>query len=405
MKPLTENQLLDLLNDIESEVSERKRSFKGDTPDAARQAICAFANDLPGHDKPGVLFIGVDDDGNPSGEPITDELLRNLADMKTDGRILPLPVMSVEKRMLKGTDMAVITVMPSDMPPVKYNGRIWIRTGPRKAIASEQDERILNEKRRHKNLPYDLYPVFSATIADLSRALFEDEYLPKAFAPEILAANNRTYEERLASCRMIVSPTDATPTVHGLLAIGKNPQEHIPGAYIQFLRLDGTQLVDEVIDEARIGGAIVSMMARTEDKLIAHNRRAYDITSGFTHKITETYSVPAIQQIVYNSVMHRTYERTNAPVHLYWYDDRIEIISPGGLYGNVTLDNLGTPGIVDYRNPNLAVTMKTFGIVQAFGRGITIAREEMKKNGNPEPEFAADHGIVSCILRAKKSFL
>jgi len=401
MKPLTDIQLLELLNDIESETSERKRTFKGDTPDTARQAICAFANDLSGHNKPGVLFIGADDDGTPWNEPITDELLRNLSDIKTDGRILPLPVMFVEKRTLKGSDMAVITVMPSDMPPVKYNGRIWIRTGPRRAIANEQDERILNEKRRYKNLPYDLYPAPTATIADLSRALFEDEYLPGAYAPEILAANNRTYEERLASCRMIVSPTDTTPTIHGLIAIGKNPQEHIPGAYIQFLRLDGVRLADEVIDEARIGGSIVSMMARTEDKLIAHNRRAYDITSGFTHKITETYSVPAIQQIVYNAVMHRTYERTNAPVHLYWYDDRIEIISPGGLYGNVTLDNLGTPGIVDYRNPNIAVTMKTFGIVQAFGRGITIARDEMKKNGNPELEFTADHSIVSCILRAK----
>ena len=401
MELLNDTQLLELLNDIESDTSERKRSFKGDTADAARQAICAFANDLPGHNKPGILFVGANDDGTPSGEPITDELLRNLADMKTDGRILPLPVMFVEKRVLKGEPMAVVTVMPSDMPPVKYNGRIWIRTGPRRAIASEQDERILNERRRHKNLPYDLYPIASATIADLSRALFEDEYLPAAFAPEILAANNRTYEERLASCRMIVSPTDTTPTLHGLLAVGKNPQEHIPGAYIQFLRLDGTQLVDEVIDEAVIGGSIVNMMMRVDDKIVGHNRRAFDITSGPTHKITETYPVAAIQQIVYNAVMHRSYERTNAPVRFYWYDDRIEVINPGGLYGDVTPKNFGQPGITDYRNPNFAATMKTFGIVQRFGRGILIARDEMKRNGNPEPEFFTDHGIVSCILRAK----
>ena len=252
-----------------------------------------------------------------------------------------------------------------------------------------------------KNLPYDLYPVPSASIADLSRALFEDEYLPKAFAPEILEANNRTYEERLASCMMIVSPTDTTPTVHGLLAIGKNPQEHLYGAYIQFLRLDGVRLADEVIDEAMICGSVVNMMTRVDHVLAAHNRRAFDITSGPTHKITETYPIAAIQQIVYNAVMHRAYERTNAPVHLYWYDDRIEIISPGGLYGSVTLDKLGKPGEVDYRNPNLAATMKTFGIIQRFGRGINIARDEMKRNGNPEPEFTADNARVSCILRAR----
>ena len=251
MQPFTDDQLLELLSDIESDASERKRSFKGSVPDAARKAVCAFANDLPGSNSPGVLFIGATDNGMPSGEPITDELLRNLADMKTDGNILPLPVMSVEKRLLKGAEMAVVTVMPSDMPPVKYNGRIWVRTGPRRDIASEQDERILNERRRYKNLPFDLYPIPTAKLSDLSRVIFESEYLPVAFAADVLEDNNRSYEERLASCRMIVSPTDTTPTVHGLLSIGKSPQEHIPGAAVQFLRIDGTSLSDAVIDEAR----------------------------------------------------------------------------------------------------------------------------------------------------------
>ncbi|MCL2499440.1 MAG: putative DNA binding domain-containing protein [Defluviitaleaceae bacterium] len=399
LKPLTDEQLLGLLNDIESDKSERKQSMRGNTPDTARQAICAFANDMSGHNEAGVLFIGADDNGNPSGEPITDELIRVLADIKTDGKILPLPVMTVEKRVLKGSDMAIITVMPSDMPPVKYNGRIWIRTGSRRVIAGEQDERILNEKRRHKNLPYDLYPVPTATITDLSRALFEDIFLPGAFAPEILDENNRTYEERLASCMMIVSPEDTTPTVHGLLAIGKTPQTHIPGAYIQFIRMDGNELSNDVIDEATISGPIPNMMTHINHVISAHNRRAFDITSAPTHKITETYPISAIQQIIYNAVMHRTYERTNAPVHFHWYDDRIEIISPGGLYGNVTIDTLGKPGVVDYRNPNLAATMKTYGLVQRFGRGITITRDEMKKNGNPAPEFHADQGLVKCTMR------
>jgi len=125
------------------------------------------------------------------------------------------------------------------------------------------------------------------------------------------------------------------------------------------------------------------------------------VTSGSTHKITSLYPIPAIQQIIYNAVLHRSYERTNAPVRVYWFDDRIEIISPGGLYGDVTPENFGRPGITDYRNPNLAVTMKTFGLVQTFGRGIAIARDEMKKNGNPEPEFNVEKGIVSCIMKIR----
>ena len=141
---------------------------------------------LPGHNQPGVLFIGAGDNGVPSGLAITEQLLLSLADMKTDGNILPLPVLSVEKRKLKGAEMAVVTVMPSDMPPVKYEGRIWVRTGPRRSIANAQDERILNEKRRYRNMSFDNHPIPAAAIRDLSRTIFENEYLPSAFADDVL---------------------------------------------------------------------------------------------------------------------------------------------------------------------------------------------------------------------------
>ncbi len=87
MKRFSNIELETLLNDTESDLAERKQSFRGDTPKKARQAVCAFANDLPNHNQPGVLFVGAKDDGSPSNEPITDELLRALADMKTDGNI------------------------------------------------------------------------------------------------------------------------------------------------------------------------------------------------------------------------------------------------------------------------------------------------------------------------------
>jgi len=139
MKRYTDQELENFLNDLESDLVERKESFKGDVPKKARQAVCAFANDLPNRNQAGVLFIGVKDDGTPSGFSITDELLLTLSDMKSDGNILPLPVMSVEKRILNGSEIAVVTVMPSDMPPVKYDGRVWIRTGPRRSLVNKKN--------------------------------------------------------------------------------------------------------------------------------------------------------------------------------------------------------------------------------------------------------------------------
>ena len=63
MIQFTDQELLTLLNDLESDRVERKQSFKGNVPKKARQAVCAFANDLPNYNKAGVLFIGVNDDG------------------------------------------------------------------------------------------------------------------------------------------------------------------------------------------------------------------------------------------------------------------------------------------------------------------------------------------------------
>lgn len=81
MNRYTDHELEALLGAPESDRVERKESFKGDAPNTVREAVCAFANDLPGHGVPGVVFIGVRDDGTPTGMPVTDELLRQLSDI------------------------------------------------------------------------------------------------------------------------------------------------------------------------------------------------------------------------------------------------------------------------------------------------------------------------------------
>jgi ATP-dependent DNA helicase RecG len=187
----------------------------------------------------------------------------------------------------------------------------------------------------------------------------------------------------------------------GVLALGKEPRRFIPGAYIQFLRIDGTELADPVIDEAMITGRISRLVELATDKLLAHNRTAVDVTSDKRHKFTSDYSIPAIQQILYNALMHRAYEKTNAPVRVYWFNDRVVITSPGGPYGNVTVENFGQFGVTDYRNPNIADIFKVFGFVQGYGRGIDIAKRECRKIGKPEPVFDVDQSAVTCTFRSE----
>ena len=290
---------------------------------------------------------------------------------------------------------------PSNSPPVRYKGVIHIRTGSRQDIANAQDERILNEKRRYGERPFDLYPIPSSTISDLNLPLFNYEYLPQAVSQEILEQNERTLNEQLAATKMIASVDEPIPTVLGILTLGKSPQDFLHGAYIQFLRIDGNELTDEIIDSDEIRGAISDQIRRLDEKMMGHNRVAVDITSGPVEKRTADYPLEALQQITRNAIMHRTYEGTNAPVRVSWFNNRIEILSPGGVFGGVTTDNFGDPGTTDYRNPNLAEAMRTFGFVQRFGMGIPIARRLLLKNGSAEPNFSLLKTFINATIYRK----
>lgn len=85
-----------------------------------------------------------------------------------------------------------------------------------------------------------------------------------------------------------------------------------------------------------------------------------------------------------NAVMHRSYE-SNAPIYIYEFSNRIEIINPGGLFGEATPQNF--PNASDYRNVVLAEAMKTLAYVNRFNYGVKRAIDELIKSGNGKPSF------------------
>jgi ATP-dependent DNA helicase RecG len=396
---MTDKDLEDLLDDLESDRAERTESLTDG--DKFRQAVCAFANDLPGHREMGVLFVGVNNRGEPTGADITDQLLQNLASMRGDGNILPFPSLDVQKRKLKGREVAVVFVHPSDAPPVRFKGTVWIRSGPRRGIANPDDERRLNEKRRFRDLPPDLRPVTSAGLGVLDELLFRRVYLPSAVATEVLEQNQRTLEHQLIASKFAHPSDPPCPTVLGVLAVGKAPTDWVPGAYVQFLRIEGQVLGDPVKDTREVGGALPDLIGELEELLRLNIQTSVDFTSGPVEVRRPDYPLVALQQIVRNAILHRSYENTHAPVRLYWFNDRVEAHNPGGPFGQVTKTNFGSLGAYDYRNPNLAAVMKEMGYVQRFGFGIITARKEMEKNGNPPLEFQVEDTHVAVILRRK----
>lgn len=394
---MTDADLEQLLDDLESDRVERKESASDG--DKVRQAICAFANDLPDRRQPGVLFIGVDDKGRPVGLSITDQLLQNLASIRADGNILPLPSLTVQKRTLKGHDVAVVVVQSAYAPPVRFKGTVWVRVGPRRAIANPDDERRLNEKRRYRDLPADIRPITSAALDALDELEFRRTYLPSAVSADVLEQNQRSLEHQLIAAKFAHPGPPVCPTLLGILTVGKTPTDWIPGAYVQFLRIDGTELGDPVQASRELLGPLPSLLNDLEDLLKINIQTAVSFTSGPVEVQKPDIPLVALQQIVRNAILHRSYENTNAPVRVYWFRDRVEIQSPGGPFGQVTKQNFGRPGAYDYRNPNLAAVLKELGYVQRFGLGITTTQQEMERNGNPPPEFQVEDSFVAVILR------
>lgn len=277
---LAVEEVAKLLSDIESDRIERTISTTN--TDKFGQAICAFANDLPNHNLPGYLIIGADDKtGNVDGKiRITDQLLQNLGGIKTDGKLQPQVSMTVEKVSLDDGDVAVVTVQPCHFTPVRYEGRIWVRTGPRKCIASEADEKILLEKRASRMMTFDALPCFDATIDDIDVDAFRQIYLPKAFPDDVLRYDNRTVEQQMQALGYY-NVRYGCPTFAGIIMFGKRPEQFLPGSYVQYVRFSGTSRAGEIRSEYKFSGNLVKILAQLDTFVDASitNRRPVPVSA------------------------------------------------------------------------------------------------------------------------------
>jgi len=371
-----------MLTNLESEQIERTKSTT-DT-DKFAQAICAFSNDLSNSTRNGYLLIGVNDNGLLSGLKANDRLLQSLGGLRSDGNILPQPIMSISVFSFEPGDVIVLEIQPSPFPPVRYKGKTWIRVGPRKAVANEMEERILIERRASNVSSFDIRPSLGLGLDCVNEKLFTEGYLPQAIDNDLLVEDRRDVAEKMASLRFF-SPNYSAITNAGLLLFGNEVERYIPGAYIQYVKFDGLTEADDPVNEKKFSGNLIHVLSELDSFLeYAIIQQKPLPVSALKEKMQFNFPKWAIRELLMNSVMHRDYE-SNAPVKFYQYKDRIEIVNPGGLYGNARPENF--PNVNDYRNPVIAEAMKVLGYVNRFNRGIARVKKELDHNGNPEALF------------------
>lgn len=376
----------EIVRDNESERLELKSSLDAPTDrEDVREAICAFANDYPASGKPGFAIVGIRRNLEPSGTAITEELLRQLADFRFDGTISPPISMSVERRDYRKHSVAVVTVLPAPIPPIRCRGRTCIRIGSRRDYASFEEERRLLERAPLGALPFDRQPCPEATLSDVLVDQIRAEYLPQAIRREILESDRRPPEEWMSSLRFF-DLRRSLPTYASILLFGREPRQYVPGAYVQVVRFAGPTQASEVLDEKEITGNIATQLRQLEELLPIYIESPRTPTSPMRALTRPIFPVGALRELVVNAVVHRAYDGTAAPISIRWFSDRLEISNPGGLYGQVNASNFGS--VADYRNPTLADALKVLGYIDRFGNGISKVADQLSANGNPAAEYA-----------------
>lgn len=183
-----------------------------------------------------------------------------------------------------------------------------------------------------------------------------------------------------------------------MLLFGLDVRRWIPGAYVQFLRVAGDTLASEPLNDREVCGDFLTIL-RDLDALIDAQLAQFPVaTSTLREKTVETYPRAAVRELLMNAVMHRDYAST-APLRITWLEDRLEIQSPGGLYGDASRENF--PRQTSYRNPVLAEALKALGYVNRFGRGVLRAQHALAANGSPPAEFQFDSGYVLATVRRR----
>ena len=157
-------------------------------------------------------------------------------------------------------------------------------------------------------------------------------------------------------------------------------------------------MTGDVLVEKKLSGDLLTVLRELESLVDLHIESRPVPVSALRERQAVNYPQVALREILMNAVLHRSYD-SSTPIRFYWFSDRVEIQSPGGLFGEASPENF--PNQNSYRNPVLAEAMKALGFVNRFGRGVLRAQEALRQNSNPPAEFHFDANFVLAVIRAR----
>ena len=372
--------------DRESKTIEYKRELPSNQSSIIKTCV-AFANTAGGK-----IIVGVED-GTLEIIGLNDKSVTHALEAIPAAvyqSVSPALIPDVYSQQINDKELVVVEVSRGNNPPyfVKAQGSkkgVYARVGPTTRVASEEHIEELFSFKNRKSFELE---TGVKSLESLDRKLLEEAF------------GRSPSQNTLISEKVVIStPGKVLLTTNaGLLAFGNKPEDQIPEAGIICSRFRGIEGRD-IVETFEIDGPISDLVAKTLNFLSRHLEHTFKL-NGSRLQGTKHSPEEALREAVVNAVVHRKYQiPTRCKIAV--YDNRVEIFSPGGLPGLLTVNNLGD-GSSHLRNPILAKFARRLRLVEKPGSGIRLMIDSCVKSGIVPPTFHEDGDFVKVVFSKEK---
>lgn len=357
--------------------------------------VAAFAN-ADG----GLLFLGVENDGTPSGHAYAEEAIRDFLAVSTR-RLRPEVVIRFQRTTLNAQEIIIIEVpMFPEAVMVEGDGFPY-RVGDQ--VVLEAQAAINARKQAYRRVGYEQQRRQDALVADLDLELAAS-FLAKS------PVSGRPIEDQLKYYGLLVDRPDVVGITNAaLLLFGKPPfSRWHPRAGIRLFRVHGTDRRHgkdrNVVQLERLEPPLARMMEEAHMVVGRQIRKSERLHNLFFREMPE-YPNFAWQEALVNAIAHRDYNDQGREIEVALFEDRMEILSAGDLIPPVTLEALARrQRIHASRNPLLVRVLADVGIMREEGEGIPRMHEEMEESLLHPPRFDVENAAFKVTLLNEPRF-
>ena len=347
-------------------------------PDAQllAETLVAFANS-----DGGTILIGVDEDGQATGRVYADEVEVALRSAARECRP-PVEARWHQAAADEGLVFAIVVTRSPELHSLA-DGRVLVRTGAENHPLGGDQIRQLAATKSTGDFEAELAP--GAQREDL-----DDEVIAE-FVSKWEERQHREWTRPVDELLLEAGALDESgrPTVAGVLLFAHNPQAFLPQSRLTFVKFVGTLPRGEAGQPGygrreEIGGSLARIIQRTWE-VLGEEMRIGAVVTGLEREEHTEYPVTAVREALVNAIAHRDYRLGGRRIEVRMFTDRMEITSPGGLPGYITVDNIVEEHFS--RNPRLVSGLYQWGYIEELGLGVDLMIEEMVRAGHPPPRF------------------